>query len=357
MSGLGFSVLIRCVTLGGLFLSFLGSQVSSSVRYPWGFSPRVVLKIRSNIYDSLRMMSSNGGNRIRILLLTTWLLFREMLPKLGGLITEVGKFPDGDLHHSHSHARSEPDGDLHHSSWQRQTLNPLSKARGQAQVLPDTMRVLNPLSHNGNSQSTVEFRNNYSNSWPDLLSKLCLFSASSALIKESTRRGAPLFGWNNRRPDGWEPSACLHSAPLFLYSVSVDSPRLLSVLRPWVCSGAGWGEAEKVGHCPSLWHLPREQKYLQRWPDSNEFEEWGFWSYLSEFPQTKPFPENCCQHSRLSRSHWASRYGISLPSCPRSSVKRRANGDLLWSTGNSIWGSVVIRVGEESERGWACVRV
>lgn len=103
----------------------------------------------------------------------------------------------------------------------------------------------------------------------------------------------------------------------------MDSPRLLSVLRPRVCSGAGWGEAEKVGHCPSLWHLPHEQKYLQWWPDSNEFEQWGFWSYLSEFPQTKPFPENCSQHSRLSHPHWASRYGISLPSCPRSSVERR----------------------------------
>jgi len=41
--------------------------------------------------------------------------------------------------------------DLHHSSWQCQILNPLSEARDQTSILMDTSRVLNLLSHNGNS--------------------------------------------------------------------------------------------------------------------------------------------------------------------------------------------------------------
>ena len=41
--------------------------------------------------------------------------------------------------------------DLHHSFWQCWTLNSLSKARDQTHILMDTSRVLNPLSHNGNS--------------------------------------------------------------------------------------------------------------------------------------------------------------------------------------------------------------
>ena len=41
--------------------------------------------------------------------------------------------------------------DLCHSLRQGQTLNPLSKARDQISSLVDTMSVLNPLSHNGNS--------------------------------------------------------------------------------------------------------------------------------------------------------------------------------------------------------------
>ena len=41
--------------------------------------------------------------------------------------------------------------DLHCSSWQYQILNPLSEARDQTCILMDTSRVLNPLSHNGNS--------------------------------------------------------------------------------------------------------------------------------------------------------------------------------------------------------------
>ena len=40
---------------------------------------------------------------------------------------------------------------LHHSSWQRQILNPLSEARDQICILMDTRRVLNLLSHSGNS--------------------------------------------------------------------------------------------------------------------------------------------------------------------------------------------------------------
>ena len=41
--------------------------------------------------------------------------------------------------------------DLHHSLWQHQTLNPLSRARGQTRILMDTSWVLNWLSHNRNS--------------------------------------------------------------------------------------------------------------------------------------------------------------------------------------------------------------
>ena len=38
--------------------------------------------------------------------------------------------------------------DLHHSSWQRQILNPLSKARDWTYILMDTSRVCNLLSYN-----------------------------------------------------------------------------------------------------------------------------------------------------------------------------------------------------------------
>ena len=41
--------------------------------------------------------------------------------------------------------------DLCHNLWQCQILNPLGKARDRTYVLMDTSRVLNPLSHNGNS--------------------------------------------------------------------------------------------------------------------------------------------------------------------------------------------------------------
>ena len=37
--------------------------------------------------------------------------------------------------------------DLHHSSWQRQILNPLSRARDRTCILMDTSWALNPLSH------------------------------------------------------------------------------------------------------------------------------------------------------------------------------------------------------------------
>ena len=42
--------------------------------------------------------------------------------------------------------------DLHHNSSQHQILNQLSEARNQTSILMDTSRVLNPLSHNGNSR-------------------------------------------------------------------------------------------------------------------------------------------------------------------------------------------------------------
>ena len=40
---------------------------------------------------------------------------------------------------------------LHHSSWKHQLLNPPSKARDRTCILTDTSRILNPLSHAGNS--------------------------------------------------------------------------------------------------------------------------------------------------------------------------------------------------------------
>ena len=45
--------------------------------------------------------------------------------------------------------------DLHHSSQQHQILNPLSKARNRTCILMDASRVLNPLSHNGNSPTLL----------------------------------------------------------------------------------------------------------------------------------------------------------------------------------------------------------
>ena len=45
--------------------------------------------------------------------------------------------------------------DLHHSSRQRQILNPLSQARDRTQILMDTSRVCNQLSHNGNSPKVI----------------------------------------------------------------------------------------------------------------------------------------------------------------------------------------------------------
>ena len=42
------------------------------------------------------------------------------------------------------------------SLWQSQILNPLSKARHWTHLLRDTSRVLNPLSHNGNSNILKE---------------------------------------------------------------------------------------------------------------------------------------------------------------------------------------------------------
>ena len=45
--------------------------------------------------------------------------------------------------------------DLHHSSEQGQILNPLSEARDRTSILIDTGWILNPLSHNGNSQRFI----------------------------------------------------------------------------------------------------------------------------------------------------------------------------------------------------------
>ena len=53
---------------------------------------------------------------------------------------QIGAAADG-LCHSHSNVDSEPICDLRHHSWQRQILNPLSKAKDQTQVLMDTSQV------------------------------------------------------------------------------------------------------------------------------------------------------------------------------------------------------------------------
>ena len=42
---------------------------------------------------------------------------------------------------------------VHYSSAQPRILNPLSKARDQTHILRDTIQILNPLSHKGNSLS------------------------------------------------------------------------------------------------------------------------------------------------------------------------------------------------------------
>ena len=49
--------------------------------------------------------------------------------------------------------------DLHHSSRQRQVLNPLSEARDQTCILMDISRVLNFLSHSGNSRFILIWNN------------------------------------------------------------------------------------------------------------------------------------------------------------------------------------------------------
>ena len=41
--------------------------------------------------------------------------------------------------------------------WQRWVIDPLSEARDRARILMDTSRVLNPLSHNGNSVYFIAF--------------------------------------------------------------------------------------------------------------------------------------------------------------------------------------------------------
>ena len=46
-------------------------------------------------------------------------------------------------------------GDLHHSSWQHQILNPPSEAKDRTHILMDASWILNPLSHNRNSLSSV----------------------------------------------------------------------------------------------------------------------------------------------------------------------------------------------------------
>ena len=58
--------------------------------------------------------------------------------------TTATAMPDPSLVHS-----------LHHNLWQRWILNLLSEARGQTHIFMDTGLVLNPLSHNGNSQCRV----------------------------------------------------------------------------------------------------------------------------------------------------------------------------------------------------------
>ena len=48
--------------------------------------------------------------------------------------------------------------DLHHSSSQCRILNPLREARDRTCIFMDTSRVLNQLSHNGNSKRSVLYK-------------------------------------------------------------------------------------------------------------------------------------------------------------------------------------------------------
>ena len=61
------------------------------------------------------------------------------------------------LHHSHSHSGTELHWRPTPQLMATQILNPLSEAGGQTHDLMDTSGILNPLSHNGNSQMVTNF--------------------------------------------------------------------------------------------------------------------------------------------------------------------------------------------------------
>ena len=54
--------------------------------------------------------------------------------------------------------------DLYHILWQHRILNPLSEARDRTLILMDTSQILNPLSHNRNSQIGLFLDSVYDNS-------------------------------------------------------------------------------------------------------------------------------------------------------------------------------------------------
>ena len=78
--------------------------------------------------------------------------------------------------------------DLHHSSWQRQILNLQNEARDGAHILMDSSRVLNLLSHDGNSQAVMNTAGT-SSMRTNMNSELCSEEETWDLVQEPFKQG------------------------------------------------------------------------------------------------------------------------------------------------------------------------